>query len=68
MIELKWQKSARCNASNCVEVAIAGNGGRLVDCRLDGLDLLVTAEVTTTPLPGLARVATARARAGPLRG
>ncbi|MEU8045475.1 Rv3654c family TadE-like protein [Micromonospora echinofusca] len=48
---------------------IAGaNGGRLLACRLDGLDLLVTAEVAVTPLPGLARVATASARAGPVRG
>ncbi|MEU4554030.1 secretion/DNA translocation related TadE-like protein [Micromonospora violae] len=44
------------------------NGGRLVGCRLDGLDLLVTAEVTITPLPGLTRVAASTARAGPVRG
>ncbi|MGN9763618.1 Rv3654c family TadE-like protein [Micromonospora sp. SD12] len=50
-------------------VEIAGaNGGRLLACRLDGLDLLVTAEVAVTPLPGLARAATASARAGPVRG
>ncbi|WP_018587980.1 Rv3654c family TadE-like protein [Salinispora arenicola] len=55
-------------ACESARMIIAGNGGRLVDCRLDGLDLLVTAEVTATPLPGLSRVATARARAGPLRG
>ncbi|MER7455658.1 Rv3654c family TadE-like protein [Micromonospora sp. NPDC126480] len=47
---------------------VAANGGRLVDCRLDGLDVLVTAEVVVAPLPGLTRIATARARAGPLRG
>ncbi|MGS2615659.1 Rv3654c family TadE-like protein [Micromonospora sp. LZ34] len=46
----------------------AANGGRLVGCRLDGLDVLVTAEVTVAPLPGLTRVATASARAGPVRG
>ncbi|SCL57612.1 helicase/secretion neighborhood TadE-like protein [Micromonospora citrea] len=46
----------------------AANGGSLLACRLDGLDVLVTAEVAVTPLPGLARVATATARAGPVRG
>ncbi|MBM7492079.1 secretion/DNA translocation related TadE-like protein [Micromonospora luteifusca] len=46
----------------------ARNGGRLVDCRLDGLDLLVTVETTVTPLPGLTRVAASTARAGPVRG
>lgn len=46
----------------------AANGGRLVGCRLDGLDVLVTAEVTVAPLPGLTRVATVSARAGPVRG
>ncbi|MEV1315902.1 Rv3654c family TadE-like protein [Micromonospora arborensis] len=46
----------------------ARNGGRLVDCRLDGLDLLVTVEVAVTPLPGLTRVAASTARAGPVRG
>ncbi|MER7888702.1 Rv3654c family TadE-like protein [Micromonospora sp. NPDC094482] len=47
---------------------VGRNGGRLVACQLDGLDVLVTAEVTVTPLPGLTRVATATARAGPVRG
>ncbi|MFF5054002.1 Rv3654c family TadE-like protein [Micromonospora sp. NPDC000663] len=48
---------------------IAGrNGGRLTACRLDGLDMLVTVEVAFTPLPGMSRVATSTARAGPLRG
>ncbi|MET8229645.1 Rv3654c family TadE-like protein [Micromonospora sp. NPDC005298] len=48
---------------------IAGrNGGRLIDCRLDGLDVLVTVEVTFTPLPGMSRVTASAARAGPLRG
>lgn len=46
----------------------AANGGSLLACRLDGLDVLVTAEVTVIPLPGLSRVATATARAGPVRG
>lgn len=28
MIELKWQKPARCNASNCVEVATSPESGQ----------------------------------------
>ncbi len=44
------------------------NGARLVACRLDGLDVLVTAEVTVSPMPWLTRTATATARAGPVRG
>ncbi|WP_433128547.1 Rv3654c family TadE-like protein [Micromonospora sp. CA-240977] len=44
------------------------NAGRTVGCRLDGLDVLVTVEVAFTPLPGLTRVATSTARAGPVRG
>ncbi|GIJ23425.1 hypothetical protein Vlu01_40490 [Micromonospora lutea] len=47
---------------------VAANGARLVWCRLDGLDVLVTTEVSVEPLPGLARTATATSRAGPLRG
>ncbi|MFJ6149982.1 Rv3654c family TadE-like protein [Micromonospora profundi] len=47
---------------------IAGrNGGRLVGCRLEGLDALVTVEVVFTPLPGLTRAAASTARAGPVR-
>ncbi|MGC4745350.1 Rv3654c family TadE-like protein [Micromonospora sp. DT201] len=58
------------DAMACASAAdIAGrNGARLVDCRLDGLDLLVTVEVAFTPLPGLTRVAASTARAGPVRG
>ncbi|MET8364138.1 Rv3654c family TadE-like protein [Micromonospora sp. NPDC005194] len=44
------------------------NAGRLIDCLLDGLDVLVTVEVAFTPLPGLTRVAASTARAGPVRG
>ncbi|MEV6694522.1 Rv3654c family TadE-like protein [Micromonospora sp. NPDC051196] len=47
---------------------VAANGARLVSCQIDGLDVLVTAELTVQPLPGLTRVATATSRAGPLRG
>jgi len=46
----------------------AANGGRVVDCVLDGLDLCLTVEVPVEPLPGLLRVASATARAGPVRG
>ncbi|MFE9202684.1 Rv3654c family TadE-like protein [Micromonospora sp. NPDC007230] len=44
------------------------NGGRLVACRLDGLDVIVTTEVEVAPVPWLTRVATATSRAGPVRG
>jgi secretion/DNA translocation related TadE-like protein len=44
------------------------NGGRLVACRLDGLDVIVTTEVRVAPLPWLTRTATATSRAGPVRG
>ncbi len=47
---------------------VAANGARLIQCQLDGLDVLVTAELTVEPLPGLRRSATATSRAGPLRG
>lgn len=45
----------------------AANGGRLVACRVDGLDVLVTAEVTVSPLPWLTRAAVVTSRAGPVR-
>ncbi|MEU7926636.1 Rv3654c family TadE-like protein [Micromonospora sp. NPDC049801] len=44
------------------------NDGRIVDCVVDGLDVLVTVEVAFTPIPGLTRVAASTARAGPVRG
>ncbi|MEU7840314.1 Rv3654c family TadE-like protein [Micromonospora sp. NPDC049114] len=44
------------------------NAGRLIDCLLDGLDVLVTVEVAFTPLPGVTRVVASTARAGPVRG
>lgn len=43
------------------------NGARLAACRLDGLDVLVSAQVTVSPLPWLTRTVTATARAGPVR-
>lgn len=55
-------------ACESARAIVTANGGRLVHCQLDGLDLLVTVEVTATVLPGLARAATGRARAGPVRG
>lgn len=54
---------ACARAASIVEV----NGGRLTQCQLDGFDLAVTVEVTPAPAAGLGRVATASARAGPLR-
>ncbi|MGC4849542.1 Rv3654c family TadE-like protein [Micromonospora sp. DT15] len=58
------------DAAACASASdLAGrNDGRLVGCRLDGMDVLVTVEVAFTPLPGLTRVAAASARAGPVRG
>jgi secretion/DNA translocation related TadE-like protein len=45
---------------------VVANGGRMASCNVEGLDLVVRAEVTVTPLPGLVRVAQAAARAGPV--
>jgi secretion/DNA translocation related TadE-like protein len=47
---------------------VAANRGRLTTCAVDGLDLIITVQVTVTPLPGLVRAASASARAGPIRG
>ncbi|WFE50655.1 Rv3654c family TadE-like protein [Micromonospora sp. WMMD1155] len=57
-------------ATVCASAAdiVGRNAGRLVACHLDGLDVLVTVEVAFTALPGLTRVATSTARAGPVRG
>lgn len=46
---------------------VARNGGRLASCTVDGLDLVIAAEVDVTPLPGLTRTARTAARAGPIR-
>ncbi|MBQ0979079.1 Rv3654c family TadE-like protein [Micromonospora sp. M61] len=58
------------DAVACASAAdiVGRNAGRLVGCRLDGLDVLVTVEVAFTPLPGLTRAVTSTARAGPARG
>lgn len=42
------------------------NDARLMSCTLDGLDLVVTVELTATPLPGLSRRISVAARAGPV--
>jgi secretion/DNA translocation related TadE-like protein len=46
---------------------VAANGGRLVGCRLEGLDVVVSVEVPVTPVPGTSRVAAAASRVGPIR-
>lgn len=53
----------------CAQAAtiVLANEGRLATCTVDGLDVIVTAEVTVEPLPGLTRVARVSARAGPVR-
>ncbi len=55
-------------AAACARAAelVVANGGRMASCHVEGLDLVVRAEVTVTPLPGLVRVAEAAARAGPV--
>lgn len=47
---------------------VRANGARLAACRLDGLDVLVSTQVTASPLPWLTRTVTATTRAGPVRG
>ncbi|MCU7724153.1 flp pilus-assembly TadE/G-like family protein [Actinoplanes sp. KI2] len=44
------------------------NGAELTSCTVDGLEIVVRAEVAVRPLPGLVRHATATARAGPISG
>ncbi|WDZ86392.1 flp pilus-assembly TadE/G-like family protein [Micromonospora cathayae] len=44
------------------------NRARLTRCQLEGLDLLVTTEVTVELAPGLTRRASITSRAGPTRG
>lgn len=56
-------------AAACARAAeiVAANGAQMRDCRLAGLDLLVVAEAAPAPVQWTGRVATATARAGPLR-
>jgi secretion/DNA translocation related TadE-like protein len=44
----------------------AANGARLTSCTVDGLEIVVRAEVAVQPLPGVLRKAAASARAGPI--
>jgi len=46
---------------------VAANGGRMTACTVTGLEIIVRAEITVRPLPGLVRHATASARAGPVQ-
>jgi secretion/DNA translocation related TadE-like protein len=46
---------------------VVANGARLVDCRREGLDVILTVEVDATGLAGLGRTARGVARAGPVR-
>ncbi|MEE6261275.1 Rv3654c family TadE-like protein [Plantactinospora sonchi] len=57
-------------AAACARAATiaAANSARIATCSLDGLDLRLGVEVPVEPLPGLRRVATATARAGPVQG
>ncbi|MFC7529476.1 Rv3654c family TadE-like protein [Actinoplanes sp. GCM10030250] len=52
----------------CVEAAryAAANSGRMTSCLVNGLEIVIRVEVRVEPLPGLSRVATADARAGPV--
>jgi secretion/DNA translocation related TadE-like protein len=45
----------------------AANGGRVTSCAVEGLEVVVRAEVEVRPMPGLVRQAEASARAGPLQ-
>ncbi|WP_433299924.1 Rv3654c family TadE-like protein [Actinoplanes sp. CA-030573] len=46
----------------------AANGGRTTSCAVDGLEVVVWAEVEVRPMPGMVRRAAAGARAGPIYG
>lgn len=60
-----WEPATACARAARI---VTANGGRLTSCTLDGFDIQVSVEVVTTPLPAVARVARATARAGPVRG
>jgi secretion/DNA translocation related TadE-like protein len=45
---------------------VAANHGRMTSCAVDGLEIVVHADIAVTPLPGLTRHAEAAARAGPV--
>lgn len=45
---------------------VTANGARMTSCTVDGLEIVVRAEVMVEPLPGLERHAEATSRAGPV--
>jgi secretion/DNA translocation related TadE-like protein len=45
---------------------VGANGGSLVSCQVEGLEVVIYVEVAVTPLPGLIGRARAGARAGPV--
>ncbi|GAA0524341.1 flp pilus-assembly TadE/G-like family protein [Paractinoplanes ferrugineus] len=45
---------------------VTANGGDMTFCVVDGLEIVVRAEVTVRPMPGMTRHAEAAARAGPV--
>jgi len=47
---------------------VSANGGRMVSCRLEGLEMVVEVVTQATPLPGMTVYAGAAARAGPVSG
>jgi secretion/DNA translocation related TadE-like protein len=48
------------------EQFVTANGGEMTLCAIDGLEIVVHAQVEVRPLPGLTRHAEAAARAGPV--
>lgn len=48
------------------ERLVTANGGVLTSCEVRALEIVISVEVTVTPMPGLTRRARAAARAGPL--
>jgi secretion/DNA translocation related TadE-like protein len=52
----------------CAEAGalVVANGGRLMACRTEVLDIVVTADVDVTGVPGFIGSASATARAGPI--
>ncbi|HEX5541061.1 MAG TPA: Rv3654c family TadE-like protein [Micromonospora sp.] len=63
----RWVDGPEAACARAAEL-VRANRGRLTSCALDGLDLQITVEVRVAPLPGLTRLASATARAGPVRG
>jgi secretion/DNA translocation related TadE-like protein len=53
-------------ACSWAERLVAANGGRMTLCVVEGLEIVVRAEVVVRPLPGLERQAVVTARAGPV--